>query len=43
MITDLFEWVEAFLVKSTDTETLATFLVNEVICKFGVAHYVLTE
>ena len=30
VITDLFsEWVEAFPVKSTDTETLATFLIDE--------------
>ena len=40
VITDLFsKWVEAFPVKSTDTETLATLLVNKVICRFGVPHY----
>ena len=41
VITDLFsKWVEAFSVKSTDTETLATLLVNEVICRLGVPHYI---
>ena len=37
VITDLFsKWVEAFPIKSTDSETLATLLVDEVICRYGV-------
>ena len=41
VITDLFsKWVEAFLVKSTDAETLATLLIDEVICRFGMPHYI---
>jgi len=36
VVTDLFsKWVEAFPVKSTDTETLARLLVDEVICRYG--------
>ena len=42
--TTLFsKWVEAFPVKSTDTETLATLLINEVICRFGVPHYIHSD
>ena len=37
VVTDLFsKWTEAFPLKSTDSQTLATVLVNEVICRFGV-------
>ena len=37
VVTDIFsKWVEAFALRSTDTETLATVLVNEVICRYGV-------
>ena len=44
VITDLFsKWVEAFPVKATDTETLATLMVNEVICRFGVTHYIHSD
>ena len=44
MITDLFStWVEAFPVKATDTETLATLMVNEVICRFGVPHCIHSD
>ena len=36
VITDIFsKWVEAFPIQSTDTETLATLLVNDVICRYG--------
>jgi transposase InsO family protein len=36
-ITDVFtKWVEAFPTKSTDTETLATILTNEIVCRYGV-------
>ena len=35
VVTDIFSF-EAFLLRSTDTETLATVLVNEVICRYGV-------
>ena len=37
VVTDIFsEWVGAFALRSTDMETLATVLVNEVICRYGV-------
>ena len=37
VVTDVFsKWVEAFALRSTDTETLATVLVNEVFCRYGV-------
>ena len=37
VVTDIFsKWVEAFALRSTDTETLTTVLVNEVICRYGV-------
>ena len=37
VVTDIFsKWVEAFTLKSTDTETLATVLVNEIVCRYGV-------
>ena len=33
VVTDIFsKWVEAFALKSTDTETLATVLINEIVC-----------
>jgi len=44
VITDLFsKWVEAFPIKSTDTETLATLLIDEVVCRFGVPHYIHSD
>ena len=37
VVTDIFsKWVEGFALQSTDTETLATVLVNEVVCQYGV-------
>ena len=37
VVTDIFsKWVEAFALQSTDTETLATVLVNEIVCRYGV-------
>lgn len=40
VITDLFsKWVEAFPIQSTDTKTLATLLVNEVICRYRTPLY----
>lgn len=37
VITDLFtKWIEAFSLKSTDSETLARILIDEVICRYGV-------
>ena len=37
VITDLFtKWVEAFPLKSTETDILATLLVNEIICRYSV-------
>ena len=36
VITDLFtKWVEAFPLQETSSETLASILLNEVICRFG--------
>ena len=36
-VTDVFsKWVEAFALQTTDTKTLATVLVNEIICQYGV-------
>ena len=36
-MTDVFtKWVEAFAIRSTEVETLAQKLVNDVICRFGV-------
>jgi len=44
VITDLFsKWVEAFSVKSTDSETLATLLIDEVICRYGVPSYLHSD
>ena len=36
VITDLFtKWVEAFLLKDTTTNTLATVMLNEIVCHYG--------
>ena len=43
VITDIFSWVEAFPIQSIDTETLATLLVNEVICRFGTPSYLHSD
>ena len=44
VVTDLFsKWVEAFPVKATDTETLASLLVNEVVCRYGVPLYLHSD
>ena len=44
MVTDLFTtWVEAFPLKSTDSVTLARVLVDEVICRYGVPHYLHSD
>ena len=44
VVTDLFsKWVEAFPVKSTDTETLASLLVHEVICRYGLPSYIHSD
>ena len=38
VITDIFsKWTEAFPVSSTDSATLATISVNEVVCRHGVS------
>ena len=43
-MTDLFtKWVEAFPVKATDTETLASLLVNEIVCRYGVPSYLHSD
>ena len=37
VMTDFFsKWVEAFALQTMDTETLATVVVNEFICQYGV-------
>ena len=37
VITDLFtKWVEAFPLKDTTATTLATIMLNEVVCRYGV-------
>ena len=37
VVTDIFsKWVEAFPIRATDTETLATILVDEIVCRYGV-------
>ena len=44
VVTDLFsKWVEAFPVKSTDTETLASLLVTEIGCRYGVPSYLHSD
>ena len=44
VVTDLFsKWVEAFPVKSTDTETLASLLVTEIVCRYGVPSYLHSD
>ena len=44
VITDLFtKWVEAFPIRSTNTETLATILVNEIVCRYGVPRYLHSD
>ena len=44
VVTDLFtKWVEAFPLKSTDSVTLARVLVDEVICRYGVPHYLHSD
>ena len=36
VVTDIFtKWVEAFALKDTTANTLATVLLNEVICRYG--------
>ena len=37
VVTDIFsKWVETFPITATDTETLATILVDEIVCRYGV-------
>jgi hypothetical protein len=44
VITDLFsKWVEAFPLRSTDSETLAVVMFNEFICRYGVPHYLHSD
>ena len=44
VVTDIFsKWVEAFAIQSTDTETLATLLVNEIICRYGTPSYLHSD
>ena len=44
VITDLFnEWVEAFALAVTDSETLASVLVDAVVCRYGVSRTRATQ
>ena len=44
VVTDIFsKWVEAFALRSTDAETLATVLVNEVVCRYGVPSFIHSD
>ncbi|KAL5497311.1 hypothetical protein EMCRGX_G013768 [Ephydatia muelleri] len=44
VVTDLFsKWVEAFPLKSTDSLTLARVLVDEIVCRYGVPHYLHSD
>ena len=37
VVTDLFsKWTEAFPLKTTDSETLAKVLIDEIICRYGM-------
>ncbi len=37
------KWCEAKVVMDNNVETVASFLNSEVICKFGVPNYILTD
>ena len=44
VVTDLFsKWVEAFPMRSTESESLATILVNEIVCRYGVPQYLHSD
>ena len=44
VVTDIFsKWVEAFALRSTDAETLATVLVDEVVCRYGVPSFLHSD
>lgn len=44
VVTDIFsKWVEAFALRSTDAETLATVLVDEVVCRYGVPSFIHSD
>ena len=44
VVIDLFtKWVEAFPVNVTDTKTLASLLINEIVCRYGIPSYVYTQ
>ena len=44
VVTDLFtKWVEAFPISNTLSTTLATVLVDEVICRYGVPSYLHSD
>jgi hypothetical protein len=38
-----FKWCEAHLVKEHDAYTIANFLKDEVICRYGMPKYILTN
>ena len=44
VVTDLFtKWVEAFPITNTTAVTLATVLMNEIVCRFGVPTYLHSD
>lgn len=44
VVTDLFtKWVEAFPLSSTTSTTLATVLVDEIVCRYGVPSYLHSD
>lgn len=44
VVTDIFsKWVEAFALRSTDAESLATMLVDEVVCRYGVPSFIHSD
>ena len=44
VVTDLFsKWVDAFPLVATDSETLASVLVDEVVCRYGVPHVLQSD
>lgn len=44
VVTDLFtKWVEAFLLVDTTATTLATILMNDIVCRYGVPTYLHSD
>ena len=44
VITNLFtKWVEAFPLKDATANTLATIMLNEIVCRYGVPTYIHSD